>query len=417
MNARLWSVILLALLAGSRADAQVIAITNGTVYPVSSPKLDSATVILRDGRIAAIGRGIAIPPDATVVDAKGKWVTPGLIHAGSSLGIRLTDSGAQEETQEDVVLGEVKASFNVAEAIDPASMTIPVVRAEGVTTALTMPLEGLIPGQAVVIDLAGDRLEDMLVRSPAAMIVDLGQGGKTGGGGSRAGALFRLRLILRDAKEYAQRKEDFRKAQIQPLAAPAPELEALQPVLAGELPMLVIANRRSDIASALRIANEFSLRIVIWGGAEAWQIASDLALAKVPVVLEPLTDVPRFNALNARLDNATLLRKAGVEVVAAQRDAAFSRDLRTAAGNEVRNGMTWDDALRSVTLAAATALGIGQRTGSLETGKAANVVVWSGDPFEFSSRAEHVFIRGVDVPLGNRQTELRERYRKLPPSR
>lgn len=417
MNARLWSVTLLALLAGSRADAQVIAITNGTVYPVSSPKLDSATVILRDGRIAAIGRGIAIPPDATVVDAKGKWVTPGLIHAGSSLGIRLTDSGAQEETQEDVVLGEVKASFNVAEAIDPASMTIPVVRAEGVTTALTMPLEGLIPGQAVVIDLAGDRLEDMLVRSPAAMIVDLGQGGKTGGGGSRAGALFRLRLILRDAKEYAQRKEDFRKAQIQPLAAPAPELEALQPVLAGELPMLVIANRRSDIASALRIANEFSLRIVIWGGAEAWQIASDLALAKVPVVLEPLTDVPRFNALNARLDNATLLRKAGVEVVAAQRDAAFSRDLRTAAGNEVRNGMTWDDALRSVTLAAATALGIGQRTGSLETGKAANVVVWSGDPFEFSSRAEHVFIRGVDVPLGNRQTELRERYRKLPPSR
>ncbi|HEY9443738.1 MAG TPA: amidohydrolase family protein [Gemmatimonadales bacterium] len=417
MNARLGSVTLLALLAGSRADAQVIAITNGTVYPVSSPKLDSATVILRDGRIAAIGRGIAIPPDATVVDAKGKWVTPGLIHAGSSLGIRLTDSGAQEETQEDVVLGEVKASFNVAEAIDPASMTIPVVRAEGVTTALTMPLEGLIPGQAVVIDLAGDRLEDMLVRSPAAMIVDLGQGGKTGGGGSRAGALFRLRLILRDAKEYAQRKEDFRKAQIQPLAAPAPELEALQPVLAGELPMLVIANRRSDIASALRIAKEFTLRPVIWGGAEAWQIASDLALAKVPVVLEPLTDVPRFNALNARLDNATLLRKAGVEVVAAQRDAAFSRDLRTAAGNEVRNGMTWDDALRSVTLAAATALGIGQRTGSLETGKAANVVVWSGDPFEFSSRAEHVFIRGVDVPLGNRQTELRERYRKLPPAR
>ena len=238
-----------------------------------------------------------------------------------------------------------------------------------------------------------------------------------GGGGSRAGALFRLRLILRDAKEYAQRKEDFRKAQIQPLAAPAPELEALQSVLAGELPMLVIANRRSDIASALRIAKEFSLRIVIWGGAEAWQIASDLALAKVPVVLEPLTDVPRFNALNARLDNATLLRKAGVEVVAAQRDAAFSQDLRTAAGNEVRNGMTWDDALRSVTFAAATALGIGQRTGSLETGKAANVVVWSGDPFEFASRAEHVFIRGVDVPLGNRQTELRERYRKLPPAR
>ena len=417
MSARRWSVAILALVVAGRADAQTVAITNGAVYPVSGPKLDGATVLLRDGKIVAVGRGITVPADATVVDATGRWVTPGLIHAGSSLGIRLTDNGAQEQTQEDIVEGEVKASFNVDEAIDPATMTIPAVRTEGVTTALTMPLQGLIPGQAVVIDLAGDRIEDMLVRSPAAMIVDLGQGGKQGGGGSRAGALFRLRLILRDAKEYATRKEDFRKAQIQPLSAPAPELEALQPVLAGQLPMLILANRRSDIASALRIAKEFGLRIVIWGGAEAWQMAPDLALAKVPVVLEPLKDVPTFDALNARLDNATLLRKAGVEVVAAQRDAAFSRDLRTAAGNEVRNGMSWDDALRSVTLAPATVLGIDQRAGSLEPGKAANVVVWSGDPFEFSSRAEHVFIRGVDVPLTNRQTELRERYRTLPPAR
>lgn len=417
MSPRLWSATLLVLVAAGRADAQVVAITNGTVYPVSSPKLDGATVLLRDGRIVAVGRDVTVPADATVVDAAGKWVTPGFIHAGSSIGVRLTDSGAQEETQEDVVLGDVKASFNVAEAVDPASMTIPVVRAEGITTALAMPLEGLIPGQAVVIDLAGDRIEDMLVRSPAAMIVDLGQGGKDGGGGSRAGALFRLRLILRDAKEYARRKADFRRAQIQPLAAPAPELEALQPVLSGELPLLVLANRRSDMASALRIAKEFDLKIVIWGGAEGWQIASDLAAAGVPVVLEPLKDVPTFDALNARLDNATLLRKAGVEVVAAQRDAAFSRDLRTAAGNEVRNGMSWADALRSVTLAPATALGIEQRAGSLEPGKAANVVVWSGDPFEFSSRAEHVFIRGVDVPLTSRQTELRERYRTLPPAR
>ena len=417
MKPRFWSGVLLALVVAVPAEAQVVAITNGTVYPVSSPKLEHATVLLRDGRIAAVGRNIAVPADATVVDAAGKWITPGLIHAGNSLGLRLTDSGAQEETQEDVVLGEVKASFNVAEAIDPASMTIPVARAEGITTALTVPARGLIPGQAVVIDLAGERLEDMLVRSPAAMIVDLGQGGKEGGGGSRAGALFRLRLILRDAKEYAQRREEFRRAQIQPLSAPAPELEALQPVLAGELLMLVIANRRSDIESALRIAKEFGLKIAIWGGAEAWQAAPELVAAQVPVVLEPLTDVPRFDALNARLDNATLLRQAGVAVVAAQRDAAFFRDLRTAAGNEVRNGMSWDDALRSVTLAPAAALGIEQRTGSLEPGKAGNVVIWSGDPFEFSSRAEHVFIRGREVPLTSRQTELRERYRKLPPGR
>jgi imidazolonepropionase-like amidohydrolase len=136
----------------------------------------------------------------------------------------------------------------------------------------------------------------------------------------------------------------------------------------------------------------------------------------VPVILEPLTDVPSFDALGARLDNATLLREAGVSVVAAQSDAAHFRDLRQAAGNEVRNGMSWDDALRTVTLAPAEAALVADRYGSLEAGKVANVVVWSGDPLELSSRVEHLFIRGRAVPLVSRQTELLERYRRLPPA-
>jgi imidazolonepropionase-like amidohydrolase len=244
------------------------------------------------------------------------------------------------------------------------------------------------------------------------MVVDLSQGGKPAGGGTRAGSVFRLRLILRDAVEWPKRREDFRKAQIQPLAASGPDLEALQPVLRGELPMMVIANRRSDIESALRIAGEFGIRLIIWSGTEAWQVAPELARARVAVVLEPLSDVPRFDGMAARLDNATLLREAGVTVVAAQRDAAHFRDLRQAAGNEVRNGMSWDDALRSVTLAPAEALGVAEGYGSLEVGKVGNVVVWSGDPLEFSSRVEHLLIRGVEVPRTNRQTELFERYRR-----
>jgi imidazolonepropionase-like amidohydrolase len=412
-----WSAAALAALcAPLPAAAQVVAITGGTVHPVSGPAIEGGTVVLRDGVLIAVGADAVVPQGAVRIDATGKVVTPGLIHAGSTLGARIFDIGAQEETQEDVVPGDVKAAFNVAEGIDPASITIPVARAEGITTALTVPQEGLIPGQAVVIDLAGNRLEDMLVKSPAAMIADLSQGGKASGGGSRAGALFRLRLVLRDAKEYAERREDFRQARIQPLAAAAPDLEALQPVLAGKLPLMVIANRRSDIESALRIAREFGLRIVIWRGTEAWQVAGDLAAARVPVVLEPLSDVPRFDGLAARLDNATLLHEAGVSVVAAQRDASHFRSLRQAAGNEVRNGMPWDAALRSVTLSAAEALGLAASYGSLEAGKVGNVVVWSGDPLEFSSRVERVFIRGREVPLTNRQTELFERYRQLPPA-
>ena len=186
-------------------------------------------------------------------------------------------------------------------------------------------------------------------------------------------------------------------------------------MLKGKLPLFVIANRRSDIETALRIGQEFNLRMVIWGGAEGWQVAPELARANVPVLLEPLTDVPRFDALNARLDNATLLWKAGVKIGVAQQDAAQFRDLRQAAGNEVRNGMSWDDALRSITLSTAEVAGVADRYGSLDVGKVANVVVWTGDPLEFSSRVEHLFIRGKEIPLVSRQTELLDRYRTLPP--
>jgi imidazolonepropionase-like amidohydrolase len=403
------------LLTGSVA-AQTIAITGGTVYPVSGPKIENGTVLIRDGRIEAVGAGIAVPPDATRVDAAGRWVTPGLIHLKTTLGIHLLDSGGQDETQEDVLEGQVKAAFNVVEGLNPASITIPVARMEGVTTAAAVPSEGLIPGQAALIDLDGERVDEMLVKAPVAMVADLSEDSKESGGGSRAGAVLRLRRVLRDAREYAERRDDFRQARIQPLAAPAEDLEALQPVLRGELPMFVIANRRSDIESVLRIARELKLRIAIYGGAEAWQVAPALAAAGVPVILEPLTDLPSFDAPGARLDNATLLRQAGVQVVAAQTDAAHFRDLRQAAGNQVRNGMSWDDALRTVTLAAAEVALVADRYGSLEAGKMANVVVWSGDPLELSSRVEHLYIRGRPVPLVSRQTQLLQRYRTLPPA-
>jgi len=407
--------LLLCVLLPAPAGGQVVALTGGTIYPISGPPIEHGTILLRDGKVVALGPNLAVPDGAQRIDATGSWITPGLIHAGSTLGLKLFDTGAQAETEEDVAAGEVKAAFNVGEGIDPAAVTIPVARMEGITTAVTAPTGGLIPGQAVLIDLAGKRLDELLVKSPAAMIADLSQGGKAAGGGSRAGAVLRLRRVLRDAIEYAKRREDFRKAQMQPLAASADDLEALQPVLGGTLPLFVIANRRSDIENALRLASEFTLRLVIWGGVEAWQVAPELARARVPVVLEPLADVPQFDALSARLDNATLLRAAGVTVVAAQRDGAQFRDLRQAAGNEVRNGMSWTDALRSVTLSPAEAAGIDGTYGSLEPGKTANVVVWSGDPLEFSSRVQHLFIRGVEIPLVSRQTELFRRYQRLPP--
>ena len=179
-------------------------------------------------------------------------------------------------------------------------------------STLAIPTTGLIPGQGVLYDLAGERVESLVVRSPAAMVIDFSERGKPAAGGSRAGILKRLRRVFRDALEYDRRQDDFRRGQIQPLAAPAEDLEALRPVLRGELPVLAIANRQSDILNALRFGREFNLRLVLWQGAEAWQLAGELARAKVPVVVEPLTDVPAFDQPAPRLDNATLLRAAGV---------------------------------------------------------------------------------------------------------
>ena len=394
--------------------AQTIAITGGTVYPVSGPKIDNATVLIHDGRIAAVGTNVAVPAGATRIDAAGKWVTPGLIESGGNLG--LTEIGAVQGTNDAFQrTSEVAASFNVTEGINPVSALIPVTRIEGITTALTWPNGHLISGQSVIIDLDGATVEAMLVRSPAAILATLSEDSKDEGGGSRASAAARLRRVFNDATEYAKRRTDYSRAQIQQLSASAADLEALLPVLRGQLPLVVIANRRSDIETALRIAKEYKLRLILAGAEEGWQIADKIAAAGVPVLVQPLDNIPTYDGLGARYENAALLARAGVKVVVIENDTHNARNLRQQAGNAVAYGMTWDQALRAVTLSPAEVFGVADRYGSLEAGKVANVVVWTGDPFEFSTGVEHVFIRGREIPLRSRQTELMERYKTLPP--
>ena len=395
--------------------AQTIAITGGTVYPASGPKLANATVLIRDGRIAAVGTNVSVPSDATRIDATGKWVTPGLIDGAGQLG--LVEVSAVPGTREASLQGDtIAAAFNVAEGINPASTLIPVNRIEGVTTALAVPVGHLVSGQAVLIDLDGTTIEQMIVKSPVGVVVDLSESGKDEAGGSRAGSADRLRRVFRDALEYERRKTDFGRAQMRPLSASAADLEALLPVLHGREPLIAVANRRSDIETALRLAREFKLKLVLSGGAEGWEIASAIAAAGVPVLVEPMDNIPSYDALGIRYENAALLAKAGVTIALMETDTHKSHDLRQQAGNAVSYGMTWDQSLRAVTATPAQIFGVADRYGSLETGKIANVVVWTGDPFEFSTGVEHVLIRGKEIPLRSRQTELFERYRKLPPA-
>ena len=395
--------------------AQTIAITGGTVYPVSGPKLANATVLIRDGKIVAVGAGVTTPSGATRIDATGKWVTPGLIDGAGQLG--LVEIGAVPGTREGFLRGDtIAAAFNVAEGLNPASMLIPVTRIEGVTTALATPLGNLVAGQAVLIDLAGNTIEEMLVKTPVGIVAELSESGKSEAGGSRAGVADRLRRAFRDALLYERRRADFNRAQMPPLPESPPDLEALLPMLHGQEALIANANRRSDIETALRLAREFKLKLVLAGAQEAWQIAAELARADVPVLVEPLDNIPSYDALGVRYENAGLLAKAGVKIALLETDTHNSRNLRQEGGNAVAYGMSWEQALRAVTLSPAEIFGVADRYGSLEAGKVANVVVWSGDPFEFTTGVEHVLIRGKEIPLKSRQTELLERYRKLPPT-
>ncbi len=270
--------------------AQTIAITGGTVYPVSGPKIEHGTVVIRDGRIAAVGADLPVPAGAEVVDATGRWVTPGLFHAATQLG--LTEVGSVGATNEGSMEGAINAAFNVAEGINPEVVTIPIARLEGVTTAVTAPSGGLISGQAVLIDLLGNRIEALIDQSPVGMVINLNESSKSAGGGSRGGVLLRLRQLFADAQEYDRRKADFQKNQMQTLSAPAAQLEALGPVLRRELPVLAVANLKSDIQNAIRLARDYHLKMVLLAAIEAWQLGSELAAAGIPVTLNPINDIP-----------------------------------------------------------------------------------------------------------------------------
>ncbi|CAN5325141.1 amidohydrolase family protein [soil metagenome] len=400
-----------ALLAATVASAQTIAIEGGTVHTMTGAPLQGATVLIRDGRITAVGTDVAVPAGAQRIDASGKIVTPGLFASQTHLG--LSEVGAVQQTNDFRMADEdqVTAAFDVADGINPASIVIPVTRIAGITTAVTEPEGGLVSGRGVLIDLAGRTLQDMLVKDPVAMFAELGEGALSAGGGARAGETLRLRELLEDARVYSRRRSDFERGQTREYAASRLDLEALQPVLRGEIPLVIEAHRASDIRAALSIAREYDLRLIIQGGSEAWMVADELARARVPVVVKVLQNLPAsFERLGSRYDNAAILRRAGVPIAITSGDTHNARNITQEAGNAVAYGLPHEEALRAITLAPAEIWGVGERYGSLAPGRVANVVVWGGDPLELMTPVEHVFIRGREIPLVSRQTELRDRY-------
>jgi imidazolonepropionase-like amidohydrolase len=407
---------LAAALGAATADAkaETVVITGATIHTMGPQgTIQNGSVVIADGRIQAVGASVPIPAGARRIDARGKVVTPGLMDSASRIGlveVNAVEGSADASVEDD----RITAAFNVVDALNPRSSLIPVNRIEGLTRAVVVPGPGesLIAGQGAIIHLGGPG--DFLVRSPVVMVAVLGEGGAGLSGGSRGGAMLRLREAFQDAKDYAENRQAFERGERREYALSRLDLEALIPVIRGELPLVVLVHRASDIQATLRLAKEFGLKLILAGVNEGWVVAREIAAAKVPVLVSPLDNLPgSFESLGATLENPARLHKAGVTIAFMTGDAHNARNIKQAAGNAVAYGLPWEAALAAMTTVPAKIWGIADRYGTLEPGKDADVVIWDGDPLEVTTFADAVFIRGVEIPMESRQTRLRDRYKDL----
>ena len=418
----------LALLACALpAAAGTTAIVGGKVHTVGPQgTIESATILIVDGRISAIGNDVEVPAGAETIDAAGKIVTPGLFSPFGQLG--LVEVGMSAGPSDYAQRGsQFTAGFDIADAYNSRSSLVAINRIEGVTRAVVAPTPGypnesgsghILAGLAAIVNLGDDNALD---RRAAAMVVALGEYGAALSGGTRTAAWLTLRNALDEALDYREHKGDFERGMRREYVHSMNDLEALQGVVNGNTPMIVGVDRASDIEVLIELVNEYGIAAIISGGSEAWMLASELATADIAVIVGPTANLPgNFDRINARLGSASILINAGVKVAIADVDAQThnARNLTQSAGNAVALGLDWDAALRAITLSPAEIYGMAATTGSIEPGKAADIVIWPGDPLELTNYPEQVFIKGEAMPMVSRQTLLRDRYLQtdMPPA-
>jgi imidazolonepropionase-like amidohydrolase len=399
-----------SLLAGQPALSETVAITHAKAWTMTATEpVENATIVITDGKITSVTPGGAAPPAARLIDAKGRPVTPGLISAASHLGL-LEVSNATETVDSGVKSGSLGAAFDVQYAINANSTLIQLARADGVSRAITYPVHsGVAPisGTGALLRLLDS--SDLLERSDIGVFAVVGGRSSSDAGGSRAAQWKLLRNALDAAKTGLAAK-----------ASPAtrtPEFLALEPVLAGKVPLGLSVDRESDIRQAIALASDYRLKVVIIGGVEAWMAADALAAARIPVILDPEVNLPgTFDELGARLDNASLLHKAGVTIATVvvengiQQSYNAGLSMREGAGLAVANGLPYIDGLKSITSTPAQIWGMADRCGTLASGRDADLVIWDGDPLEPATLAVTVLIAGKEMSLVTHQTELRDRY-------
>jgi imidazolonepropionase-like amidohydrolase len=411
-------LLLAASLICTPLAAETIAFTGGTVaIGDGSQPIQHGTVVITNGRVTAAGANVAVPAGARVVDASGKWVAPGIVAGMTALGI--VDGYGMNETNDSAARGSpFSAAIDIAPAIDPSGQGIQTERRGGVTRALVMPGAGstMFAGQGAVIDLGAD--VDPVTKPRAFQYMELGEASGARAGGSRPAVHALLRAAFAAARNPALAAQGLDRGAL----ITRQDAAALVPVLDGKQPLLVHAERVTDIRAALQLKRDFpTIKLVLVGATEGWRIAPEIAAAGVPVIAAALVDLPEnFENLAATQSNVGRLTRAGVTTAISTIDASegpYQSYLTQYAGNLVAltkvpgaAGLDWGQAFATITSKPAAAIGMDGEIGSLRPGRRADVVVWDGDPLELSSEPLAIYIDGVAQPMAGRQQKLRDRY-------
>lgn len=404
------------------------AIVNARIVPVSGPAIESGTVVIRDGKIAAVGAGVSVPGGAERIDGKGLSVYPGMIDAGTGMGLAEIPLGANA-TMDLIETGTMNANAKAIKGINPHSSHINVTRVNGITTVLSNPAGGLIAGQSAVVNLNGSTQSEMALVPEFGLVVNfprvsLFSGFQPGVGPiavdfneairRRDTQIDELKKIFRDVENYARARDAYAKDKTLPYPGNDIRLEAMIPYIRGERPVIFTAERDRDIRGIAKFVADMKLKGIILGGQEAWKAADDLKKNNIPVIYTNIYSLPTRDddPFDYFFEAPAKMQAAGVKFAIATGDQGGEvRDLPYHAGLASAYGLSKEDALKSVTMYPAEILGIADRVGSIEAGKIANIVVTDGDMLDPRTNVKYLFINGRLLPLTSRHTDLFDSFK------
>lgn len=412
---------------------KTFALTNARIVPVSGPEIASGTIVISAGRIQAVGASVTVPAGAQVIDGTGLRVYPGMMDAGTSIGLSEIGQGANATVDVSEV-GSFNPNAQAFFGLNPQSAHIGVARVVGITHVVSRPTGGILSGQAALLNLAGSTAPQMAVNRNLAMVIELprsGFGGRGFGGfqaaqnasntqdvnRTRTRQLDSLRALLKDAEAYGKTMDAYARDKTLPRPKQDVVLASLVPTVRGQMPVLMVADRATDIKEAVGFAEENKLRVIIVGGRDAWQITAFLKDHDVPVLITSVMDLPtrEDDPYDVNYGAPAKLAQGGVRFAITSGDAGSeARNLPYTAGMAAAFGLSKDDALKSVTLWPAQIFGVADKFGTIEAGKIANLVITDGDLLEAKTNTKYLFIDGRLVPLDTKHTDLNDKFKDRP---